>query len=219
MAQLGYYFADQQLLEVALRHRSFGYNNNERLEFLGDALVNFFVGEWLFQSYPNSTEGRLSRMRASLVNGETLAQVARDFAIGDYLRLGQGELKSGGFRRDSILADAMEAVIGAVYLDGGFHDCRERVITWYGDRLRVIAQQATQKDAKTQLQEALQGQRLPLPDYEVTKIEGESHNQTFHVQCSVKGIDFMTHGQAGSRRKAEQTAAQRFLKHLQQGET
>ncbi len=214
MRSIGYTFKEEELLEVALSHRSLGKTNNERLEFLGDALVNFFVGEALFQTYPNYKEGRLSRTRAALVNGEHLASIAKSMSIGDYLRLGQGELKSGGFRRHSILADSLEAIVGAIYLDSDIESCRKVVLTWYGDQIECLGKTLSQKDPKTSLQEFLQANKIPLPEYEVVSVEGESHDQVFTVKCKVKGVDACTEGEARSRRKAEQIAAEKFLEIL-----
>ena len=174
--KLGYTFKDRDLMVLALTHRSYAGRNNERLEFLGDAILNFVIGEALFHHFPQAREGQLSRLRARLVKGETLALLARGFEVGDYLRLGSGELKSGGFRRESILADAMEALIGAIYLDTGMDSARERIIAWLGPQLRELTPVDTNKDPKTRLQEFLQSRaatalrgggypgRTPLPD-------------------------------------------------------
>ncbi len=212
--QLGYRFKDDGLLELALTHRSFGGQNNERIEFLGDSILNFVIAEALFQQFPQAKEGQLSRLRARLVKGVTLAEIAREFSLGDYLRLGSGELKSGGFRRESILADALESVIGAIYLDGGFASCRERILKWYADRLAVLSLKDTLKDPKTKLQEYLQSRQLALPRYDVTAIDGEAHAQTFHVRCVVEALTEATCGTGTSRRFAEQQAAQLALAAL-----
>ncbi|VTQ09361.1 ribonuclease III [Pseudomonas aeruginosa] len=171
--KLGYTFKDRDLMVLALTHRSYAGRNNERLEFLGDAILNFVIGEALFHHFPQAREGQLSRLRARLVKGETLALLARGFEVGDYLRLGSGELKSGGFRRESILADAMEALIGAIYLDTGMDSARERIIAWLGPQLRELTPVDTNKDPKTRLQEFLQSRGCDLPRYEVVDIQGE----------------------------------------------
>lgn len=169
--KLGYTFRDQDLMVLALTHRSFAGRNNERLEFLGDAILNFVIGEALFTHFPQAREGQLSRLRARLVKGETLALLARGFEIGDYLRLGSGELKSGGYRRESILADAMEALIGAIYLDTGMDSARERIMDWLGPQLRELTPVDTNKDPKTRLQEFLQSRGCELPRYDVVDIQ------------------------------------------------
>ena len=194
-------------MTLALTHRSFAGRNNERLEFLGDAILNFVVGEALFKRFPQAREGQLSRLRARLVKGETLARLARVFDLGEYLRLGSGELKSGGFRRESILADATEALIGAIYLDTGMESARDRVLAWlepYFDELTLVD---TNKDPKTRLQEFLQSRGCELPRYDVVDIQGEPHCRTFFVECEVALINEKTQGQGASRRIAEQVAA------------
>jgi len=205
--QLGYTFQDQALLTLALTHRSFAGRNNERLEFLGDAILNFVAGEALYQRFPQAREGQLSRLRARLVKGETLAILARGFELGEYLRLGSGELKSGGFRRESILADALEALIGAIYLDAGMDMARERVLAWLTQELDSLTLVDTNKDPKTRLQEFLQSRASELPCYEVVDIQGEPHCRTFFVQCTVDLLNEKTQGQGASRRIAEQVAA------------
>ncbi|MDI2508281.1 ribonuclease III [Pseudomonas aeruginosa] len=205
--KLGYTFKDWDLMVLALTHRSYAGRNNERLEFLGDAILNFVIGEALFHHFPQAREGQLSRLRARLVKGETLALLARGFEVGDYLRLGSGELKSGGFRRESILADAMEALIGAIYLDTGMDSARERIIAWLGPQLRELTPVDTNKDPKTRLQEFLQSRGCDLPRYEVVDIQGEPHCRTFFVDCEVALLSDKTHGHGGSRRIAEQVAA------------
>lgn len=205
--QLGYTFQDQALLTLALTHRSFAGRNNERLEFLGDAILNFVAGEALYQRFPQAREGQLSRLRARLVKGETLAILARGFELGEYLRLGSGELKSGGFRRESILADALEALIGAIYLDAGMDMARERVVAWLTQELDSLTLVDTNKDPKTRLQEFLQSRAVELPRYEVVDIQGEPHCRTFFVQCEIALLTDKTQGQGASRRIAEQVAA------------
>lgn len=212
--KLGYTFKDASLLILALTHRSFSGRNNERLEFLGDAVLNFIAGEALFEQFPQAKEGQLSRLRARLVKGETLAILARRFALGDYLRLGSGELKSGGFRRDSILADATEAVIGAIYLDSGFESTRERVLAWLEPEFAGLTLVDTHKDSKTRLQEFLQSRGVELPNYEVVDIQGEPHCRTFHVECEVGLLSGRTKGSGASRRIAEQVAAAAALTAL-----
>lgn len=213
---LGYEFSDPSWLELALTHRSVsGSRNNERLEFLGDAILNFVVADYLFQRFPRENEGRLSRLRASLVKQDTLASVARDLKLGDHLRLGPGELKSGGYRRDSILADTVEALLGAIYQDGGdMRVCAARIQSWFGSRLDEAGQEAIIKDSKSRLQEYLQGRRLSLPVYTVTAIEGEAHSQSFQVRCEVPGLLAPTEGSGLTRRHAEQDAAAQALQLL-----
>ncbi|PAU62027.1 ribonuclease III [Pseudomonas indica] len=205
--KLGHSFKNQDLMVLALTHRSFAGRNNERLEFLGDAILNFVAGEALFARFPQAREGQLSRLRARLVKGETLAQLARGFELGEYLRLGSGELKSGGFRRESILADALEALIGAIYLDAGMETARERVLDWLANELDGLTLVDTNKDPKTRLQEYLQSRACELPRYEVVDIQGEPHCRTFFVECQVTLLNDKTQGQGASRRIAEQVAA------------
>lgn len=205
--KLGHTFKNQDLMLLALTHRSFSSRNNERLEFLGDAILNFVAGEALFERFPQAREGQLSRLRARLVKGETLALLARGFDLGDHLRLGSGELKSGGFRRESILADALEALIGAIYLDAGLETVRERVLDWLSGELDSLTLVDTNKDPKTRLQEFLQSRACELPRYEVVDIQGEPHCRIFFVECQVSLLNDKTHGQGASRRIAEQVAA------------
>ncbi|CAD5109119.1 ribonuclease III [Zestomonas carbonaria] len=205
--QLGHNFSNQDLMVLALTHRSFAGRNNERLEFLGDAILNFVAGEALFARFPQAREGQLSRLRSRLVKGETLARMARGFELGEYLRLGSGELKSGGFRRESILADALEALIGAIYLDAGMDVARERVLAWLSSELDGLTLVDTNKDPKTRLQEFLQSRGCELPRYSVLDIQGEPHCRTFVVECEVVLLNDKTLGQGGSRRIAEQVAA------------
>lgn len=209
--KLNYHFQDPKFLKVALTHRSKGGEHNERLEFLGDAVVNFVVAEILYQLFPKATEGELSRWRASLVNRDTLAELAKEFELGRYLFLGPGELRSGGSERQSILSCAMEAIIGAVYLDGGFDAARSKIMEWYDPLLQSLSSAASHKDPKTLLQEHLQSRRLPLPIYKVDEISGEAHQQIFTVSCQVDGLTEYTLGKGTSRRRAEQDAAQAML--------
>ena len=208
--RIGYHFKNPALLERALTHRSLGARNNERLEFLGDAILGFEVADSLYDSVGDADEGQLSRMRAHLVKRETLAGIARELELGDILRLGPGELRSGGQTRDSILADAVEAIIAAVYLDGGMDGARQLVRRLLGDRLADLTPEIQHKDPKTQLQEHLQSLGKPLPRYEVIEISGDPHAQTFRVSCST-GTTADTEGEGRSRRKAEQAAARAML--------
>lgn len=212
-ASLGYTFQQPALLVEALTHRSASASNNERLEFLGDALLNMVIAEYLFRQYPKASEGELSRLRASLVKGETLAELARNLRLGDWLYLGPGELKSGGFRRESILSDAMEAIFGAVYLDGGLSACRDLIVSLYRDNLARLLSANELKDPKTLLQEYLQARQQALPIYNVLEIRGEPHTQSFKVECVVADARAVAEG--SSRRKAEQEAARRLLAQIQ----
>jgi len=204
---LGYECGNGGLLEAALTHRSVGGVNNERLEFLGDAVLNCVVASLVFREFAAASEGDLSRFRASLVNGETLAAIAAEIALGDQLRLGSGELKSGGFRRKSILADTLEALFGAIYLDGGFAAATAVIERVMLRRLDKLPSAAELKDPKTRLQELLQARGLPLPNYAVESIGGEAHNQMFHVSCSVDALELKATASGASRRRAEQAAA------------
>ncbi|MEZ8387352.1 ribonuclease III, partial [Vibrio splendidus] len=212
--KIGYQFNDADLIHLALTHRSAAGKHNERLEFLGDSILSFVIADDLYHRFPKVNEGDMSRMRATLVRGHTLAELGREFELGDYLKLGPGELKSGGFRRDSILADAVEAIIGAVYLDSDTEVVRRIILSWYQSRLESIQPGVSQKDPKTRLQEFLQGRRNPLPVYTVTNIKGEAHNQEFTVECEVAGVDKPVIGKGTSRRKAEQAAAETALEQL-----
>ncbi|MGS0673613.1 ribonuclease III [Shewanella sp. 0m-4] len=207
---LGYEFNEKALLDQALTHRSASNKHNERLEFLGDSILSIVISDALYHQFPTATEGDLSRMRATLVCGKMLAEIAIEFKLGDYLKLGPGELKSGGFRRESILADAVEAIIGAIYLDSEIEKCRSLVLKWYESRLMVI-EPVNQKDPKTLLQEHLQKFRKPLPIYKVVHTEGDAHEQTFTVECIVEDLSQVAVGVASSRRKAEQSAAAQVL--------
>ncbi|CAM3581533.1 ribonuclease III [Parendozoicomonas haliclonae] len=209
--RLGYTFKNPDLAVLALTHRSYGGKNNERLEFLGDSIVNFLIAEDLYQRFPEAREGQLSRLRALMVRGRTLAELAREFELGDFLLLGSGELKSGGFRRESILADVVEALLGAIYLDSGMDTCRERVQAWFSSRLATLSvTDQHNKDPKTRLQEFLQSQQQKLPEYELLSIEGKAHAQTFKVSCLIDGQK-PTEGEGSSRRIAEQQSARRAL--------
>jgi ribonuclease-3 len=209
--RLNYTFSNQQLLTMALSHRSSVSPNNERLEFLGDSLLNCIIAEALYHKFPKANEGELSRMRASLVKQESLAVIARDLDLGNHVRLGTGELRSGGWRRESILADAVEAIIAAIYLDANFLTCNEKVLLWFADKLTAITAITDDKDAKTKLQEYLQARKLALPVYELLKTEGAEHHQVFYVSCSVTDLTGATEGYGQSRRHAEQMAAEKYL--------
>lgn len=214
--RLNYAFVDSALLGRALTHRSHGANHYERLEFLGDSVLNFAVSTELYHRFPDLTEGELTRLRASLVKQETLAQVARALALGEALRLGGGEMKSGGFDRDSILADALEAVFGAVYLDAGLEKAKEVILRLYAPQFAALDPSAIPKDPKTQLQERLQKRALPTPAYELIEAAGEPHRQTFVVECRVPELGIATRGEGQTRRYAEQQAARAALERLEQ---
>ena len=211
---LEYEFTEPALLEQALTHRSAGGTNYERLEFLGDAILSFVISAELYRRFDQIDEGRLSRIRASLVKGETLAAMAAKMGIGDYLHLGSGELKSGGFRRESILADAVEAIIGAVYLDAGIDEAKALILRLFESRLQQVDPSKALKDPKTRLQEYLQSRSLPLPDYEVINICGKAHAQTFTVRCRVEALGTEATADGHSRRKAEQAAAKHILDEI-----
>jgi ribonuclease III len=215
---LGCRIAREELFVRALTHRSAAAENNERLEFVGDALLGFVIAEALWERFPDADEGRLSRLRASLVKKESLAAIARGLGLSDYLRLGAGELRSGGFARDSILADALEALLAAVYLDQGFEGARAVILGVFAERLHAIGERGIIKDPKTRLQEALQARKRPLPEYEVLAVDGSQHAQTFRVRCSLTDEGRSTEGEGTSRRRAEQQAAEFMLARLQ-GET
>lgn len=215
MTKLAYCFRDPALAELALTHRSAGKPNNERLEFLGDALLGVVVAELLYEAHPNASEGELSRLRAQLVNGQALAVIARELELGDELKLGSGELKSGGFRRDSILADAFEAMLAAVYLDAGFEACRNVVRGLFEPLVAAIPRSS--KDAKTRLQELLQARGWPLPQYDLIDSHGEDHAKTFDVSCEItEPAEVRAEGRGTSRRAAEQDAAETVLRRLQE---
>jgi ribonuclease-3 len=214
--RLGHEFRDSRLAELALTHRSFSTDNNERLEFLGDSLLNFIIAEALFERFPSAPEGELSRMRARLVKGETLADIARGFHLGDSLVLGSGEMKSGGHRRESILADAMEALIGAIYLDAGLDACRLRVREWFSARLVQLVPGERNKDPKSRLQEMLQARAQPLPRYRLVETTGADHRQQFAVACEIDALGEPFTGSGGSRRAAEQAAAEKAIARLEQ---
>lgn len=214
--KLGYEFNTSNLLLQALTHRSARGEHNERLEFLGDSILGFVIAEALYQQFPKHDEGDLTRMRSSLVKGVTLAELARDFNLGECLILGPGELKSGGHHRESILEDAIEAIIGAVYLDSDLDTCRNLILKWFNHRLTVIKPGNEQKDPKTRLQEFLQSRKIALPSYEVIDTAGQSHNQQFTVRCQTSIINEVVIAKGTSRRKAEQQAAQQILVLIEQ---
>ena len=213
--RISYSFNKPELLLQALTHRSAKGAHNERLEFLGDSILGFVIAETLYEQFPKNNEGDLTRMRSSLVKGVTLAEIAKDFQLGDHLILGPGELKSGGHRRESILEDAVEAIIGAVYLDSDIDTCRKLILTWFSKRLALIKPGHEQKDPKTRLQEFLQGRKIELPLYEVIHTTGQSHNQEFTVRCTTSVLDSEVISKGTSRRKAEQTAAQQVLELIE----
>ncbi|MCE9640561.1 MAG: ribonuclease III [Betaproteobacteria bacterium] len=205
----GYSFGNPDLLRQALTHRSFGATHNERLEFLGDGVLNCVVAALLFERFPQLPEGELSRLRASLVNQQSLFETAQRIDLGRHLQLGEGEVKSGGAQRPSILADALEALIGAAFLDGGFDAARALVARLFEQALKTADPQNVGKDAKTQLQEFLQARRIALPQYSVIATGGEAHEQSFRVECAIPELNIRTQGEGSSRRSAEQVAARR----------
>jgi len=213
--QLGYQFHQPALLQRALTHRSYSSAHNERLEFLGDSVLNCTIAKYLYQTYSDVPEGDLSRLRSNLVNQQTLAILAQQLHIGELLALGEGELKSAGARRPSILADALEAVFGAVLLDSDFATAEKVVLGLYVPFIATMDLQSLGKDAKTQLQEYLQGKKLPLPKYTVIEIKGEAHAQTFEVECEIEKLKIKTRGEGHSRRVAEQVAAEAAYKRIQ----
>jgi ribonuclease III len=213
---LGHGFENGNLLRQALTHRSHGEPNNERLEFLGDSLLNAVIAMELFQRFEGLKEGELSRLRASLVRQDGLHRVAVGLNLGDYLQLGEGELKSGGFRRPSILADALEAIFGAVFLDAGFEVARGVIQRLYRPQLDALDPSSAGKDPKTALQEWLQARRKGLPVYSLVQAVGEAHAQEFEMECAVPTLGVTTRGRGGSRRAAEQQAAQQALDQLKQ---
>jgi len=211
----GYQFRQTNLLEQALTHRSYSRQlNNERLEFLGDSILNLIISNHIYERFSAADEGDLSRIRASLVKEETLAQVARQIDLGDYIHLGGGELKSGGFRRASILSDALEALIGAIYLDSDYAQTEAAVLHLYREQLQNIDAGANLRDPKTRLQEYLQANKKSLPIYQVDQITGKSHDQVFTVSCKLTDLDMQSNGKGSSRKKAEQQAAQKILDKL-----
>ena len=211
---LNYQFSDNSLLELALTHRSFQGKNNERLEFLGDSILNFIIAELLFKKFNSLPEGDLSRLRSQLVKSETLSEIGILLKLGDYLILGEGELKSSGWRRPSILADSVEAIIGAVFIDGGISAASDLIIDWFKSRIDLINPDNIEKDSKSILQELLQANKISLPDYNIVSIEGEAHCQHFRVSCSIPKLGLSIEGEGSSRKIAEQSAAEEILKKL-----
>ena len=212
---LGHQFLDISLLLTALTHRSHSLPHNERLEFLGDSILNGVIARQLFDRFPEIPEGDLSRLRANLVRQDSLHQLALKLSLGNFLRLGEGELKSGGNQRPSILADTLEALFGAVWLDAGYEAANAVIVRLYSEMLAKIAPGQPIKDAKTRLQEHLQGRRMALPKYSLTATEGEAHAQQFKIACAIDALNIRTEGSGGSRRAAEQMAAERVLESLQ----
>ncbi|WP_333875066.1 ribonuclease III [Methylobacter sp.] len=212
--KLGLAFNNPQLFTIALTHRSASPNNNERLEFLGDSILGFVIAQKLYELFPGACEGVLSRLRASLVNQGSLAELARKHQLGDYLLLGSGELKSGGFRRDSILSDAVEAIIGALYNDQGMDACQQWILQLFAEKLKNLSLDNWQKDPKTQLQELMQSKKMELPDYTLMTMSGLAHEQTFKVKCTTSLIAESCIGTGNSRKKAEQSAAELMLELL-----
>jgi len=217
--RLHYVFRDRHLFERALTHRSFGAHHNERLEFLGDSVLNLAAAALLYHQAARQDEGQLSRLRAALVRAETLADVARSIELGRFLRLGEGEMQSGGAQRESILADALEALLGAIYLESGFDAAQEVMRRLFSPLLDSLDADVVRKDAKTQLQEFLQGQRLPLPVYTVRDVQGAAHRQRFRVECAVPALGLTVDGEGDSRRRAEQDAASRMIVRIGRGGT
>lgn len=211
-------FQDKSLLQLALSHRSVGNDNNERLEFLGDSILGCVIASLLFEQFPTTDEGGLSRLRASLVNQKSLAKLAKQMNLGDVLLLGPGELKSGGYRRHSILSDALEAIIGALYLDQGFEACSDWIRRLFAEKIASLGADQVLKDPKTRLQELMQAAGQPLPNYELINTTGLAHEQTFYVQCTAAGVDEPVPAQGVSRREAEQAAASKVLARLKHDE-
>ena len=211
---IDYQFDNTGLIELALTHRSAGGSNNERLEFLGDAILGMVISDWLFEQFPSATEGQLSRLRASLVKKETLASLSRELELGKYLQMGAGEQRSGGQSRDSTLADVIEAIIAAVYLDGGIEESRRLIHSLFRERLKSVSLSDCEKDPKTRLQEYLQGRGKALPVYEILRTEGQQHKQKFTVSCKVDSLELDSEGVGTSRRKAEQAAAAELLEQI-----
>ncbi|MDO9047333.1 MAG: ribonuclease III [Methylobacter sp.] len=212
--KLGLTFNNPQLFTMALTHRSASSYNNERLEFLGDSILGFVIAQKLYELFPGACEGVLSRLRAGLVNQGSLAELARKHQLGDYLLLGSGELKSGGFRRDSILSDAVEAIIGALYNDQGMDACQQWILRLFAEKLKSLSLDNWQKDPKTQLQELMQSKKMELPDYTLMTMSGLAHEQTFKVKCTTSLIVESCIGTGNSRKKAEQSAAELMLELL-----
>ena len=213
--RLQYTFSDQQLLVLALSHRSRGSQNNERLEFLGDAVLGLTISNFLYRRFSHASEGDLSRIRSQIVRAESLAEIARSLELGPELLLGQGEMKSGGQRRDSILGDTVEALIGAIYLDGGILSAERCILSWCSEQLNAVALDVPVKDPKTALQEWLQGRGRALPEYQLVKTEGEDHSRLYTMSCIIDELKSAATATASSRRRAEQLVAEKILKELE----
>lgn len=211
---INYKFNKIKLLDLALTHRSANKNHNERLEFLGDSILNFIITLSLYNKFPKINEGNMSRIRSKLVKENTLAQIARKFKIGEYLNLGNGEIKNKGFQKESILANTMEAIIGSIFLDSDYEITKKTILNWYQKRLNNILPEDKQKDPKTKLQEYLQSHKLSLPKYFIFKISGKSHNRKFSIHCKISCIEKLIQGNGSSKKKAEQSAALKALKIL-----
>ncbi len=214
--EIAYQFKDRLWLQLALTHRSHSARNNERLEFLGDGVLNFLIAHMIFNAFADIDEGEMSRIRAQLVKEATLSEIAHEMNLGQFLRLGEGEMKSAGWRRPSVLADALEAIFAAVFLDGGYPSANQLAQKLFQHRLSSVNPKAVGKDAKTMLQELLQAHKLELPNYQILRTEGEAHQQTFFVQCHIQQLAIVTQGQGGSRRNAEQMSAEHALSLAQQ---
>lgn len=210
---INYQFTHTDLLQLALTHRSASSQHNERAEYLGDSVLNFVVAHALYEQYPDATEGELSRYRATLVKKDTLAEIARNLKLGDYIQLGSGELKSGGHRRSSILADALEALIAAVLLDSGFESAKKLILFLFESKIKTVDEKEL-KDPKSRLQEFLQSRKMELPNYQVEAVSGDPHLQHFAVTCLIPELSIQTQGEGSSRRRAEQTAAEAALKEI-----
>ena len=213
--RLQYTFSDQQLLVLALSHRSRGSQNNERLEFLGDAVLGLTISNFLYRRFSHASEGDLSRIRSQIVRAESLAEIARSLELGPELLLGQGEMKSGGQRRDSILGDTVEALIGAIYLDGGILSAERCILSWFSEQLNAVALDVPVKDPKTALQEWLQGRGRALPEYQLVKTEGEDHSRLYTMSCIIDELKSAATATASRRRRAEQLVAEKILKELE----
>lgn len=209
---------DSDVFQKAVTHRSMGKKNNERLEFLGDSVLGLVITDYLFKHLPDSKEGELSRLRSHLVRGTTLSEIAAESNLGDYLKLGEGELKSGGFRRDSIMEDALEAIIGAVYTVKGFDYAQKYILTLFAERLENLPDPESLKDPKSRLQEWLQSEGQPVPAYRVLDISGDAHQQQFLTECRIDNLNIVTHAEGASRRKSEQAAAEKALSVVLKGE-
>ena len=208
---IGYHFKSEALFLTALTHRSYKGANHERLEYLGDSILNFVIAAQLFKQFDSATEGQLTQLRANLVNGKALAKLAKQFSIGELVRLGRSELRSGGHCRDSILADTLEAVIGAIYLEAGLETISECILVWYKELFASLSLDQVLKDPKTQLQEYTHAKKLNLPEYKVLSITGKEHDQTFEVSCVVADVGELTKGEGSNRRSAERVAAKAML--------